>query len=197
MTTRSVEPGMSHIDKPGVDPAAIPALGREADARARKFPAGLKHGAHGHPIVWMRVAKPVSTIEAERGASALAIVSEIKASAMIFAETCETASIDLRCLKAMPEEREILASMLGEGEVSVVVDTAGRTEIRETSVPCVWWIRHCDAQGETVGELIEVTCIPDLIEGDRKAVVRGLEFLNAALQLHASGAVDHPNSNAR
>jgi hypothetical protein len=133
----------------------------------------------------MRKAAPVPSVSAQPGSSALALVSEIEASARTFAETGEMASIDLRCLKAMPEERDILSRMLGEGEVSAVVKVAGHTEIRETAVPCVWWIRHCDYEGETVGESIEITCVPELIEGDRKAILRGLESLNPARSAHA------------
>ncbi len=137
--------------------------------------------ASSHPVFWMRKAEsPV--IAAAPGSSALAIVSEIEASARSFADTGEIASIDLCCLKSMPDERDMLSRMLGDGEVSAIVDAVGRTEIRETAIPCVWWIRHRDHEGATVGESIEITCIPDLLEGDRKAVVRGLESLNAALR---------------
>ena len=198
MTTDSIEPDFSRNDIHGLHRPTIPASASDAEAQASNgSPGGKLEAHHRHQIFWMRLASPAPTIEAVRGASAQALVSEIEACARNFFETGDNASIDLRCLKAMPEEREILASMLGEGEVSAVVDAGGRTEIRETSVPCVWWVRHRDPEGETVGELIEITAIPDLIVGDREAVFHGLEALNAALQFHMPGAVEHPHFNAR
>ncbi len=149
-------------------------------------PATLRnHSSTGHPVFWVHKAGPLPPVAVQPGTSALAVVSEIEARARTFAETGEIASIDLHCLKAMPEERDILSRMLGEGEVSAVVNAAGRTEIRETAVPCVWWIHHRDYEGATVGESIEVTRVPDLIEGDRKAVLRGLELLNAVRSARA------------
>jgi hydrogenase-1 operon protein HyaF len=137
------------------------------------------------PIFWMRPATPPSIISAQPGATALAIVSELEVCATRFAATGDIASIDLRFLKSMPEERATLASMLGKGEVSIVVEAIGRTEIQETTVPCVWWITHQNSEGETVGESIEITDIPDLIVGDREAVAHGLEALRATVSFRA------------
>jgi hypothetical protein len=57
----------------------------------------------------------------------------------------------------------------------------GHTQIRETSISCVWWISHRNPEGETVGELIEITAIPDLLVGDRESIIHGLETLRSAL----------------
>lgn len=118
--------------------------------------------------------------DAEPGTSAQAIISEIEAGALHFAETGEETLIDLRCLKAMPEERKILSTLLGCGEVSAIVEALGPTEIRETAVPCVWWVCHRNADEEVVGELIEIAEIPEVMKGDRKAIARGLETLRIA-----------------
>lgn len=151
-----------------------------------KQPAGDNslHSGHNmlhsrHPIFWMRPAMPMPAVEAP-GASAQAIISEIEVCAARFAATGEDASIDLRFLKAMPREREILASLLGQGEISATVNALGCTEIRETAIPCVWWIRHRNSEDETVGELIEITEVPEIIAGDRMAVAQGLEALRTA-----------------
>lgn len=88
--------------------------------------------------------------------------------------------LDLRCLKAMPAEREILSTLLGRGEVSATVEALGLTEIHETAIPCVWWVRHRNADEEIVGELIEITDIPEVMLGDRKAVAHGPEALRIA-----------------
>lgn len=137
-------------------------------------------GTQSRPVFWMRQGGSSLTVDAEPGSSAQAIISEIEACALRFAETGEENSIDLRCLKAMPQEREILSTLLGRGEVSAIVEALGLTEIHETAVPCVWWVRHRNADEEIVGELIEITEIPEVMLGDRKAVAHGLEALRIA-----------------
>lgn len=149
--------------------------------------------AHHRPIFWMHPANRIPAIEAAPGASAQAIISEIEACAARFAETGEDASIDLRVLKAMPQEREMLAGLLGLGEASAVVNTLGRTEIQETAIPCVWWVRHRNGEDEIVGEIIEITDIPEIIVGDRMAVARGLATFRAS----RSAQIDPPYHNAR
>lgn len=139
-----------------------------------------RNNAQPHPVFWMSQSRPVLSVEAEPGTSARAIISEIEECASRFAEEGEEASIDLRCLKAMPQEREILATLLGHGEVSATVETIGRSEIYETSIPCVWWVRHRNAEEEVVAELIEIAEIPEVMMGDRGAIARGLESLRSA-----------------
>jgi hypothetical protein len=41
----------------------------------------------------------------------------------------------------------------------------------------VWWVRHFKSDGETVGELIEITDIPDLLVSDREAAASALKEL--------------------
>ncbi|WP_435626690.1 hydrogenase expression/formation C-terminal domain-containing protein [Candidatus Ferrigenium straubiae] len=158
-------------------------------------PPHSAHKAHHphRPIFWMRPAKPALTVEAAPGTSAQAIASEIEVCAARFAADGEDNSIDLRFLKAMPQEREALATLLGQGEVSAVVSALGRTEIRETAIPCVWWVRHHNEEGEIVGELIEITAVPEIITGDRMAVARGLEAFRSARRVPTAP----PSHNAR
>lgn len=132
------------------------------------------------PVFWMRQGASSLTVDAEPGSSAQAIIAQIETCALRFAETGEENSIDLRCLKSIPQERDILATLLGRGEVSAIVEALGLTEIHETAVPCVWWVRHRNADEEIVGELIEIAEIPEVMLGDRKAVAHGLEALRIA-----------------
>lgn len=131
-------------------------------------------------VFWMSQAGPRLSVDAEPGTSARAILSEIEECASRFAAVGEEASIDLRCLKALPEEREILSALLGHGEVSARIDAIGRSEIYETSIPCVWWVCHRNTDEEIVSELIEIAEIPEVMLGDRKAVAHGLEALRIA-----------------
>lgn len=191
MAIDSVEPSPAHGSSQTLPP--VP------DAETKPQPGN--HPSHsGHdmlhprrPIFWMRPDMPTPAVEAAPGASAQAIIAEVEACAARFAATGEDASIDLRFLKAMPKEREMLSSLLGQGEVSATVDALGRTEIRETAIPCVWWVRHRNSEDETIGELIEITEVPEMIAGDRMAVVRGLEALRTA----RSAQTAPPYQNAR
>lgn len=140
---------------------------------------------------------PPSPANVEPGDSARAILSEIEECASRFSAVGEEASIDLRCLKARPGERDILVNLLGRGEVSAVVDSIDHCEIHETSVPCVWWVRRWNEEGETVGDSIEITDVPDVLLGDRKAVVHGLEILRIAWPFRmqcAAPAGTHPEN---
>ncbi|HXU93585.1 MAG TPA: hydrogenase expression/formation C-terminal domain-containing protein [Gallionella sp.] len=136
--------------------------------------------AQPHSIFWLSQSRPVLPVDRQPGALARAILSEIEESAARFAAVGEEASINLRCLKEMQEEREILATLLGHGEVSAVVEAVERSEIHETSIPCVWWVTHRNADGETIRESIEITGVPEVIVGDRKAISYGLETLRIA-----------------
>ena len=140
----------------------------------------VRSGSKPHPVFWMHQSKAAAIVAAEPGVSAQAVLSEIEERAMRFSATGEAASIDLRCLKAMPDEREMLEILLGRGEVSAVLDAMGRSEIHETAIPCVWWVRHRNADDEIVGELIEIAEIPDVLMGDRSAVASGLQALRNA-----------------
>lgn len=197
MAIESVEPSQIHSGLQPLPESAILMMGAATEARSQpdKVPLCGEHKTlhPQRPIFWMRPAMPTLTVEAVRGASAQAIISEIETCATRFAASGESDSIDLRFLKTMPEEREMLASLLGRGEVSVVVSALGRTEIHETAIPCVWWIRHCNSENEAVGELIEITDIPEMIVGDRMAVARGLEAFRSARRVQTAP----PSHNAR
>jgi len=131
------------------------------------------------PIIWMQAVSSSMAVEVERGSAARAILSEVAVCAEHLVARGEGSSIDLRFLKSTPDERGILLNLLGRGEVSAVVDSIGRSEIQETAIPCVWWVRHFNSDDEIVGELIEVADIPELLVGDRQSVAPSLAALHA------------------
>src|SRR5271154_4333302 len=81
-------------------------------------------------------------------------------------EQGESGSIDLRGLPLSTACIANLEERLGPGEISVQLDAAGQSEIRETGFPGVWWTRHCDETGRTIALLIEVTTVPDILRAD-------------------------------
>jgi hydrogenase-1 operon protein HyaF len=133
------------------------------------------------PIFWKPRALEVPTVIARPGDGAKAILSEIRDCVERLLAHGSASSIDLRFLKLMPEERATLEGILGRGEVSAVVDSVGRSEVIETAVPCVWWVRHFQGDGETIGECVEITDVPDLLLSDREAAASALEELCARI----------------
>ena len=74
----------------------------------------------------------------------------------------EAGTIDLRGLPLSPSCIANLEQRLGQGEITVQLDAAGRSEIRETGFPGVWWTRHADEAGRVIAMLIEVAVVPDI-----------------------------------
>lgn len=148
---------------------------------ALDFPSLETAAAPGraHPVFWLKASAPAITVAAPAGTMAGAILAEIVAAAGRYADTGIPEAVDLRFLKAMPEERAILAERLGRGEVHATVESLGRSEVQETALPCVWWLRHRDSEGETVGESIEIAEVPELLAGDRGDIKAGLAAVAA------------------
>jgi hydrogenase-1 operon protein HyaF len=95
-----------------------------------------------------------------------ALIMEVSGLLRRLIEHGESGSIDLL---GMPLSASCLAALdrrLGQGEVKVRLDSAGRSEIHETGFPGVWWTSHSDEAGRVVAMLIEVTTIPDIVRAD-------------------------------
>ncbi len=107
-----------------------------------------------------------------------AILNEINNMMQVLLDTGETNAIDLRSLPLLPGEYEALKEILGEGEVSVQLETLGSSRIIETRLTGVWWLYHDDENSERLAEFIEVTYMPDILKSDAKEVATA----SAALQ---------------
>jgi len=138
-----------------------------------------------YPVFWMQPTASESRGAPQSGAAAKAILFEIRARAETLLACGETSSIDLRFMKLIPDERARLVSLLGNGEVSAIVTSIGRSEVLETAIACVWWVRHFNSDDEVVGELIEIAEVPDLLRADRTAIAAGLDALHALLAADA------------
>ena len=75
----------------------------------------------------------------------------------------EPTVIDLASLPFAPGELEELEAALGRGELNAELDALGRSLIRETAYPGVWWLEHCNSAGEVVGRYIEITRTPEIL----------------------------------
>lgn len=98
--------------------------------------------------------------------------------------TGQSGTLDLRALPALGEEGyQFLQDKLGLGEVRAEINNFGRSEIRESAFPGIWWITHYNQNDEVYTELIEVCFVPELLKSPRDDVALG-EFRLSEL-LHA------------
>ena len=75
----------------------------------------------------------------------------------------EPTAIDLASLPFAPGELDELEHALGRGELSAELDALGKSLIRETAYPGVWWVEHRNTEGEIVGRYIEITRSPEIL----------------------------------
>ena len=133
----------------------------------------------------------VSTSEPRAGGPAVAaLLHEIESLLTELVESGTRHCIDLRRTPLTVAERVELERTLGSGEVHATLDLLGTTRVDETSVPGVWWIRHLNAEGDTVGELVEITPCPELLVTDAADLARGLDRLRTRIGEHTTRAPD-------
>lgn len=68
--------------------------------------------------------------------------------------------IDLHGLPLSPADYQQLQQLLGRGEVSALIEASGRSEVFETAVAGVWWLRDFGADERLVAEYLEITALP-------------------------------------
>ncbi len=120
----------------------------------------------------------VETISRSNGR---AILREIEQLLEKLLTSGEASSIDLSRLPFGPGDHSLLVDTLGEGEVSAVVNSLGPTQVRETAIPGVWWVTHCNADDEVMGEFIEITRCPEILLTPHDDLRDGIEALQVRL----------------
>jgi hydrogenase-1 operon protein HyaF len=120
--------------------------------------------------------------------SVRAIGHEIVALLARLAATGEAGAIDLKSLPVGSEDRARLMALLGDGEVSAVVEALGGTRVRETRYPGVWWVTHENSAGDVIAEFIEVTAVPEILRTPVADLAAASAQLRARLDAPADGA---------
>ena len=136
----------------------------------------------------------------ERGASCLdgratgmagSVLHEVLRLLNALAEDDSTGAIDLRSLPLTAADRTELETLLGRGEVHAELNLAGRSEVRETAYPGVWWIRHLGADERVAAELIAVCPVPDILLAHPEDVRAGARRLHCLLTGNPPGESPH------
>lgn len=96
-------------------------------------------------------------------------------------ESGEPTTIDLGAIPLAPGEFEKIDAALGTGEVKVVLEAMGPSQIYETQFSGVWRITHLNAANEVVGRYVEVTRIPEILLAQEADVRVGLDLLSRKL----------------
>lgn len=107
----------------------------------------------------------------------IAVLNELRDLLQTYRQHGSAGSIDLRSLPMFPGDYETLKSSLGEGEINVMINALGPSEIRETAIPGIWWITHKNTENDTIAEFIEVTSLPELIRTPDEDLVDAVEKL--------------------
>jgi hydrogenase-1 operon protein HyaF len=119
------------------------------------------------------------------GGGVTAILSELITLLEQLTDSQESGAIDLRSLPMSVDDLAELRRALGEGEVRATLDAEGKSAIRETKVPGVWWVEHRDRHGELMAELIEVTRMPRILMTASEEIATGARLLREQLALRS------------
>lgn len=96
--------------------------------------------------------------------------------------------VDLSTLPLSTADRSMLNSELGEGEMRIDLEALGRSQIRESTFPGVWWVRHEGPDGMLLADHIEVTYIPEIVPAHASDVVTGQARLAERIEQMSRGS---------
>ena len=109
------------------------------------------------------------------------LLHEVRHALARLLETGEPTVIDLGSIPLAPGEFDKIDGALGTGEVKVVLDSMGPSQIYETQFSGVWRVTHRNAANEIVGRFVEVTRIPEILLAQEADVRVGLDLLTRRL----------------
>ena len=112
-----------------------------------------------------------------------AVLAELATLLAQLEESQTPAAIDLRSLPMSPQDRTELERVLGDGEVQATVRADGLSSIRETSFSGIWWVTHCNPQGEMIAELLEVTLVPEILASAPDEIAAAAQALRERMSL--------------
>jgi len=112
---------------------------------------------------------------------ALSVLAEVARMLEALATEGRSDAIDLRSLPLTEADREELRGLLGEGEVRVELDIAGRSTVHETGYAGAWWIRHYGAGDRIASEEIAICSVPDILKSHEADVRAAASRLQHAL----------------
>ena len=117
--------------------------------------------------------KPIPSVIPYTRGNVVPILHEVAHALDRLLEDGEPTVIDLASLPFGPGELEQLENLLGTGELTAELDALGRSRIRETVYPGVWWLEHRNTEGDIVGRYIEITHTPEILMSQDADITAG------------------------
>lgn len=95
--------------------------------------------------------------------------------------------IDLSAMPLSLADRRALEKTLGEGELRMDLQALGHSQIRESSLPGIWWVRHEGLDGRLLAEHIEVAAVPAIVAAHASDLAAGRARLAALIEQVSCG----------
>ena len=116
-----------------------------------------------------------------RGDNAHALLHEIVSLLEHLLEHDEPSHIDLQAIPLTTEDLELLAEVLGEGDINAEILDYGVTRISASGIPGVWWVVQLDDNEQTIGQFIEINYCPEALIAEDEDIREGRDALKARL----------------
>jgi hydrogenase-1 operon protein HyaF len=126
------------------------------------------------------IAPPTGTLN--NHANAIPILHEIHHALQRFATDGVPCCIDLRALPFGPGDEEALLKLLGRGEISLTMDSLGKSTIWETAFSGVWIVDHNNAEGERIALQVEIGSIPQIVLSQQLDIIDAIGRLEKQLK---------------
>jgi hydrogenase-1 operon protein HyaF len=112
----------------------------------------------------------------------LPVLHEVRHALARLLETGEETAIDLGSMPLAPGELDKIDAALGTGEVRILLESLGPSQLYETRYPGVWRVTHRNSADEVVGRYIEIALVPRLVPAQEPDTRRGLDELTRHLR---------------
>jgi hydrogenase-1 operon protein HyaF len=95
--------------------------------------------------------------------NALAILVELEAASLAYADSATPHSVNLTLLPLSESEREFIDARLGRGPVDTLSRSYGKCQVSSTLSANVWWVRYYNSMDTLILNTIEVIDVPEAI----------------------------------
>jgi len=114
-------------------------------------------------------------------ANALPVMHEVLHALRRLHDSGETTTIDLQSIPFGPGDEEELLRQLGCGEISIELQSLGKSTICETLYSGVWLIDHYNTEGERIALNIEINRVPEIVQSQPEDISDAIIRLNRQL----------------
>jgi len=129
---------------------------------------------------------PIEIAEPTTG-MAHAVLSELSDHLPALLDKGEKHVIDLTSLPMTESDKRELEGLLGKGEVAITVSTIGDSQIYETGINGIWWIKHYSVDDQLISELIEINRVPEIIKSHPEEIRISIDEIKKLIKQDETG----------